>query len=271
MNPFQHPGARQKPILDTEKEQELHDAPVSVTSPDDEQDVGQTARDGPTKSRLKSWNAKIEGFAGLEARGISRVLPEEKHAGGSAGYIQMFALWFGMEISVINLVLGFLGPQVFALGWVDCVCITIFANALAAAGPAYTATFGAQSGLRSMVLGRYFMGYWPAKLACLLNIIMQTGWGIIGCIVAGQMISAVNGGGLTIAVGCIIAALCIGVLTTFGIAIIHVFERYSGYLQAFAVLILIGASGRQWNVDLPSVGDSATVTANRCSFFGLGK
>jgi purine-cytosine permease-like protein len=121
-----------------------------------------------------------------------------------------------------------------------------------------------------MVLGRYFMGYWPAKLACLLNIIMQTGWGIIGCIIAGQMISAVNGGGLTIAVGCVIAALCIGVLTTFGIAILHVYERYAGYPQAFAVFVLIGASGRQWNTSLESIGDAATVTANRCSFFALG-
>ena len=119
----------------------------------------------------------------------------------------MFALWFGMEISVINLVLGFLGPQIFALGWVDCVSITIFANALAAAGLAHTATFGPRSGLRTMVLGRYFMGYWPAKLACLLNVIMQTGWGIIGCIIAGRMISAVKGGRLTISVCCVIDAL----------------------------------------------------------------
>ena len=74
-----------------------------------------------------------------------------------------------------------------------------------------------------------------------------------------------------VAVGCIIAALCIGVLTTFGIVIIHVFERYSGYLQVFPVLILIGASGRQWDVHLLSFGKSATVTANRCSFSGLVK
>lgn len=124
--------------------------------------------------------------------------------------------------------------------------------------------------LLPVVLGRYFMGYWPAKLACLLNIIMQTGWAIIGCIIAGQMISAVNGGGLTIAVGCVIAALCIGVLTTFGIAILHIYERYAGYPQTFAVFVLIGASGRQWNTSLESFGDAATVTANRCSFFALG-
>ena len=74
------------------------------------------------------------------------------------------------------------------------------------------------------------MGYWPAKLACILNIILQIGWGIIGCIVAGQMLSAVNGGGLSIAVGCVVSALCIGFIATFGIAIVHTFERYSLFL-----------------------------------------
>lgn len=65
------------------------------------------------------------------------------------------------------------------------------------------------------------MGYYPAKLACILNLIMQIGWGIIGCILAGQMFSAVNGKGLTIAVGCVVAALLIGVIATFGIGLVY--------------------------------------------------
>lgn len=71
------------------------------------------------------------------------------------------------------------------------------------------------------------MGYWPSKLACILNLIMQVGWGIIGCILAGQMFSAVNGAGLSIAVGCVISALCIGVIATFGIAIVNTYEKYA--------------------------------------------
>lgn len=37
------------------------------------------------------------------------------------------------------------------------------------------------------------MGYWPSKLICVLNIINQVGWGAIASVVAGQMLSAVNG------------------------------------------------------------------------------
>ena len=39
------------------------------------------------------------------------------------------------------------------------------------------------------------------------------------------MLSAVNGAGLTIAVGCAISALCIGLVAAFGIAILHTYER----------------------------------------------
>ena len=219
-NLLHHPGTRGKPILDVEKQQESTSVNVEpATEP-------QGGSPSPLKGALARWNDRVEGLAGLEARGISRVLPEEKHDAGVAGYVQMFALWFGMNLCVIFVISGLLGPTIFQLGWTDCVCIVIFANVLGCAAGGYTAMFGPPSGHRAMVLSRFFVGYWPAKLTCLLNIIMQTGWGIIACITAGQLISAINGQGLSIAVGCAIAALCIGALCTFGIAILHIYERY---------------------------------------------
>lgn len=101
--------------------------------------------------RFKRWNDKIEGLAGLEARGITRVLPEEKHDISTIGYVQMWLLWFSVNITVNNLAVGFLGPLVFSLGWVDSVLLTVFGCALGAVGTAYTSTFGAQSGNRTLV------------------------------------------------------------------------------------------------------------------------
>lgn len=83
------------------------------------------------------------------------------------------------------------------------------------------------------------------------------------------MISAVDGSRLSIAVGCVVAALCIGGLATFGIAVLHAYERYAAFPQLFAIVVLIGSSGRNWNTSLVSTGDPATITANRCSFFAL--
>ena len=113
------------------------------------------------------------------------------------------------------------------------------------------------------------MGYWPSKLICILNLILQIGWGIIGCIIAGQIISAVNGGGLTIAVGCVIAAICIGLVATFGIAVVHTFERYAFIPPLVALFVLIGSAAKDFDHSAASQGSRGTVIANRCSFFVL--
>jgi len=77
-------------------------------------------------------------------------------------------------------------------------------------------------------VARYFMGYWPAKIACFLNIIIMVGYGTIDCIVGGQILSAVSGGTMSIVVGIVIVALVSWVVAVFGIKIFHIYERYVG-------------------------------------------
>ena len=69
------------------------------------------------------------------------------------------------------------------------------------------------------------MGYWPAKIACFLNIVLMVGYATIDCIVAGQILSAVSGGSMSIVVGIIIVALVSWVVAVFGIKIFHIYER----------------------------------------------
>ena len=146
------------PILDLEKSA----GAVNVTnhtgsdSPGDTASTSSNLHDIPPtpqllKGKLATWNAKVESLAGLEARGITRVLPEEKYGGGARGFMQMFLLWFSINLVANNIITGLLGPLVFSLGWVDCVCIVIFATGLSACGVSYTSTFGPISGNRTMV------------------------------------------------------------------------------------------------------------------------
>lgn len=76
------------------------------------------------------------------------------------------------------------------------------------------------------VVARYFMGYTPSKIACVLNIIIMVGYGTIDCIVGGQILSAVSGGNMSIVVGIIIVALVSWIIVVFGLAVFHVYERY---------------------------------------------
>ena len=167
MDPLDHPVAYQMPEKDVEKWGVSKSTEINVTSNTGSHALGNATNDSSSSNhenrhsipsdplvlegRLAYWNAKVEGFAGLEARGITRVLPEERHTGGKQAYLQMFALWFSINLVAANIVTGLLGPLVFQLGWVDSVCIVIFANALSACGAAYTSTFGPESGNRTMV------------------------------------------------------------------------------------------------------------------------
>ena len=163
-----HSAAHQIPEHDVEKRGELNDkdANIHVSSFNGSNSDENTTRASDASSlgahdipptpvlltgRLKRWNDKIEGLAGLEARGITRVLPEEKHDISPIGYVQMWILWFSVNITVNNLAVGFLGPLVFSLGWVDSVLLTVFGCALGSVGTAYTSTFGAESGNRTLV------------------------------------------------------------------------------------------------------------------------
>lgn len=230
----------------------------------------ETQTDGP-----KGWKSGFKGFKlsdlwKFEARGILRVRDDEKNVIRPVhDFIKMFSLWFSINLQAVNIIIGLLGPLAYGLGWVDCVCIVIFANALASAGVAYIATFGPESGNRTMVIGRYFMGYWPAKLTAACNVVQQVGFGTIGCIVTGQMITAVNGGGLSLAVGCVIAALCIGLVATFGIHYLEKMESFGYIPQAIVLFVLIGSAAPNFDTSAPSVGDSASINANRASFFAL--
>ncbi|KAL8867926.1 MAG: hypothetical protein Q9174_005340, partial [Haloplaca sp. 1 TL-2023] len=223
----------------------------------------------PIPPKLRTWNQRIESLAGLEARGITRVLPEERHGASIMGYIQMSLLWFSANITANNLAVGFLGPLLFELGFLDSAMCVVFGCFVGSLPTAYMSIWGAQSGNRTMVVARYFMGYWPAKLACVLNIILMIGYGTIDCIIGGQILSAVSGGSMTIVVGIVIVAFISWLIAVFGMAIFHVYERWAWIPQTIVLFILIGSAGSSFNASLPTIGDPGAVTANRLSFFSL--
>ncbi|KAL9628683.1 MAG: hypothetical protein Q9204_005737, partial [Flavoplaca sp. TL-2023a] len=174
--------------------------------------------------KLSRWNRTIQSIKGLEARGISRVQPHEREAPTLAAMTQMAIMWYSANITLNNLAVGFLGPLLFELGFLDSALLVVFACLVGSVGPAYMAIWGPQSGNRTMVVARYFMGYWPAKLTTVLNIIIMVGYGTISCILGGQVLSAVSGGRTSVVVGIVIIALICWTIAVFGMKPFHVYE-----------------------------------------------
>ncbi|ORY09827.1 hypothetical protein BCR34DRAFT_602550 [Clohesyomyces aquaticus] len=218
---------------------------------------------------LLQWNTRIESLSGFEARGITRVPPSERQQPSGAAYLQMVLLWFSANITMNNLVVGLYGPLLFQLGFLDSSLCAVGGVALGAASTAYMSTWGAVSGCRTLVVVRYFMGYWPSKLCVLLNIILMEGYCTVTAIIGGQILSAVSGGSMTIAIGIVVVSIVVVFVAVVGLKFFHVYERYAWLPQLLVLCILIGSAGPFFSTSLASTGSTAQIAANRLSFFSL--
>jgi purine-cytosine permease-like protein len=113
------------------------------------------------------------------------------------------------------------------------------------------------------------MGWWPSRLCAALNIVIMLGYGIIDILAAGQIMSTVNGGGMSVIVGVIIAAVISLVVCLVGIRFFHSYERWAWLPQAIVVLIMIGVAGPYWDAKTGSTSTGPTRSADRTSFFFL--
>lgn len=87
----------------------------------------------------------------VEARGITRVLPSETHALTWQSYAQAFVLWFSINLAAVNVTLGMLAPALFGLSFRDAALCAVLGSGLGSCAVAYTATWGAKGGVRTMV------------------------------------------------------------------------------------------------------------------------
>lgn len=113
------------------------------------------------------------------------------------------------------------------------------------------------------------MGWWPNKICVLLNLVIVLGYGLIDALMAGQILSAVNGGGMSVIVGVIIAAIIVLVICMFGIDVFHTYERYAWIPQVAVLLILVGVSAPYWDTSTSTAGTGPVRSADRMSFFFL--
>lgn len=263
---MEEPQLRRRSVIpDVEKV-----APVLVPQHD-------LAEDSADSQQVRGWRGWIKSFErtmayyNLEARGIQRVMPDERHDLRSLGYTQISVLWFSINLAANNITLGMLGPAVYYLSFTDASLLAVFGALVGCLPVAYIATFGPRSGNRSMVFARYTMGWWPAKLVTVLNIIVLLGYCLIDAVVAGQILSAVSpNGSLSVIVGIVIVAVLTWGVTTFGYSILHYYERYAWAPQIVVLCILAGVAGPHFDLTTPSSGDNElTIIGDRLSFFSL--
>ncbi|KAI1261968.1 permease for cytosine/purines, uracil, thiamine, allantoin-domain-containing protein [Xylariaceae sp. FL1019] len=192
-------------------------------------------------SKLSPWLSKLSTW-GVEVRGIAPVPLEEKN---DKRFINVFFVWFTMNINLLPIITGILGTFVFGMGLRDCSLTILFLMLVFTIPPAYFCTFGSRTGLRQMIQSRYTFGYYAIAIIVLLNLATLGGFGIICMVLGGSTLSAVSDGNIDSTAGIVIIGL-IGLVVSFGgYKVLHQYERYSWILALVAIIITTGVGGKQ--------------------------
>ncbi|KUJ17252.1 nucleoside transporter [Mollisia scopiformis] len=193
--------------------------------------------------KLNAAEAWLDKGFGIETTGADR-LPEDQRQPPSI--FNMIFLWFSMNMTPGLITMGLLGP-IFGLSVNVSIVISVFGTAIGAIIPSFTATLCAATGLRQIAVSRYAFGIWGAKFCGLLNILINIGFGTIDCIVAGQLISAVSGGKVTIAVGIVILCVVSFMISLLGFRLIHRYEQVAWILILVLLCVEFGQSAKYFS------------------------
>ena len=181
----------------------------------------------------------------------------------------MLFFWFSVLLSPTVIAVALLGP-IFGISVNASILLTVFATLTGSVGPAFTATLSPPTGLRQIAVARYSLGMWGARLAAVLNVVINVGYATIAAIVGGQLLRAVSGGGLTLAVGIVIVLAAAYVVSFLGYSIIHVYDRYAWMFALVLLCVLYGQSAQYFPADGWSSFDKGTTDSGSClSYFAI--
>ncbi|KAI9924600.1 hypothetical protein AWENTII_009689 [Aspergillus wentii] len=222
-----------------------------------------------TPSKLQRWMSTFERISGLETRGIEHVPIEERQPPRSDDYLRIFLLWFSSSLTGNNLIVGLYGPSFDGLDLSDAAVCAVFGCIVGCAAVGYMSTWGPRSGNRTLIATQYFLGYHLSKLCCLLNILTMLGYGMVNCILGGQILFAVSGGQTAVTVGIAVVAILTWCIATFGMPLFHLYSRYAWIFQMAILCIMIGCAGPFFDTTHYISTDSQPSPSHRLSFFSL--
>jgi purine-cytosine permease-like protein len=126
-----------------------------------------------------------------------------------------------------------------------------------------------KTGLRQIATSRYSFGFYGAKLCSVLNVVIGAGFAVVNVVVCGQILSAVSDYTMTISVGCVIVAIISYLVSVFGFAIIHTYEKYSWIMSFILISILVGQAAPHITPNAPPFDSGLSLSGGILSFLAL--
>ncbi|CAI4061192.1 hypothetical protein SUVZ_05G1370 [Saccharomyces uvarum] len=211
-----------------------------------------------------SFLNRIAASLSAETKGIEPITDDEKT---DDSILNAASMWFSANMVLPAYAIGALGPLVFGLNFGQSVLVIIFFNLIGLVSVAFFSVFGAELGLRQMVLSRYLVGNVAARIFSLINFIACIGWGIVNTVASSQVLNMVNPGHqCPLWAGCIVIIGATVIVTFFGYNVIHSYEKWA-WVPNFAVfLVIIARLARSGKFVLGEWTSGPTTAGNVLSF-----
>ncbi|KAJ5677156.1 uncharacterized protein N7477_002789 [Penicillium maclennaniae] len=224
----------------------------------------------PDTKPKSTWQRLISVLkGGGEAHGIEPVPLEERQPVTASTSLHMLLMWFSMSLATNNIIVGSMGTFVLGLSFKDAAFCAIFGNLLGVFTVGYVSTWGPISGCRTLIVGRFFMGYYPSKVCCALNVFTNLGYCMVNSVVGGQILSRVSGGHVSVLVGIVIVAGLSWVMAMFGMKIFAVYERFAWLPQLMVLCVMLGSAGPHFDFNIHTEMSQGALNAKRVTFFSL--
>lgn len=213
--------------------------------------------------RFNDFMAKISG----ETRGIERIPESERH---DDSFWDTATMWVGANFCIAALSLGGLGISTFGMTIQDSIATIICFCLLGTIPVAALSTFGPPTGMRQMVLSRYWFGSYGARICAFINALTCVGWSSVNTVTAVNTLHFVNYQGRNIPVwGAVITlALISMIVAILGYRFVHFYERYA-WMPVFVVFFVICIClGQDKMAYWDSMGSGSAEAASVLSFGG---
>ena len=103
----------------------------------------------------------------------------------------------------------------------------------------------------------------------MLNVLIGGGFAVVNVVVCGQVLSAVSNYTMTISVGCIIITVISYLVSVFGFAIIHTYERYAWFAAFILLCVLVGQASPHINANAPGFDTGLGFAGSFLTFFAI--
>ncbi|KAJ6143809.1 hypothetical protein N7471_003262 [Penicillium samsonianum] len=218
------------------------------------------------QSRCQRWIASLKN---VESRGIEPVPIEKREPITPSTILHMLLMWFSMTLATNNIIVGSMGTLVLGLSFKDAALCAVFGCLAGNCTVGFISIWGPKSGNRTLIVARYFMGYYPSKACIILNLFTNIGYSMVNSVVGGQILSVVSGGHLSVIVGIIIVAVSSWAMALFGMKIFQLYERVAWLPQLMVICVMVGSAGPNFDFNIETPMSTEQLMAKRITFFSL--